>query len=240
MSSERHVEDLLPAYALGSLDAEELRTTRAHLEACATCRAGLAKYEEVVGALGLATPAAEPAPALKRRVLASLKPRPSPGPGRLAAWLKELWSVPKVAPIWAAAGALALAFLALFNVLLWQRIQRLETQPERLGSKVVTLSATQSALAARGVILFSSGESFGALVVEDLPPLEPERQYQLWLIRDGARISGGVFSVSPQGYGTLLVSAPLPLESYQAFGVTIEPAGGSPGPTGPKVLGGKI
>jgi anti-sigma-K factor RskA len=33
------------------------------------------------------------------------------------------------------------------------------------------------------------------------------------------------------------VVAPQPLDTYSALGITIEPAGGSPAPTGPKVLG---
>jgi hypothetical protein len=47
-----------------------------------------------------------------------------------------------------------------------------------------------------------------------------------------------VFSVDAGGYGTTMVTSPLPLTSYVAFGVTVEPIGDSPGPTGQKVLGG--
>jgi hypothetical protein len=49
-----------------------------------------------------------------------------------------------------------------------------------------------------------------------------------------------VFSVTPQGYGCLLILSPLPLGSYQRLGITEEPAGGSPGPTGRRVLGGSL
>jgi anti-sigma-K factor RskA len=31
-----------------------------------------------------------------------------------------------------------------------------------------------------------------------------------------------------------------PLKAFSTFGITIEPAGGSPGPTGDKVLGGGL
>ena len=60
------------------------------------------------------------------------------------------------------------------------------------------------------------------------------------IIRDGQRASGGVFAVNDEGYGVLEVSSPDPLASYSAFGVTIEPEGGSPGPTGDKVLDGGL
>jgi anti-sigma-K factor RskA len=77
----------------------------------------------------------------------------------------------------------------------------------------------------------------GTLVVDGLAALGEEQQYQLWLIQDGQRTSGGVFSVSEEGYGSLWISSPEPLSSYSTFGITIEPAGGSPGPSGDKVLG---
>ena len=60
------------------------------------------------------------------------------------------------------------------------------------------------------------------------------------LVKDGKRSSGGVFSVQDNGYGVLKIDSPLPLIEYQTFGVTIEPFGGSPGPTGKKVLGGSL
>jgi anti-sigma-K factor RskA len=75
----------------------------------------------------------------------------------------------------------------------------------------------------------------GTLIADHLEPLSPDQQYQLWLIENGDRLDGGVFDVGDDGYGSLTVRAPEPLDSY-AFGVTIEPAGGSPGPTGPRVL----
>jgi hypothetical protein len=62
--------------------------------------------------------------------------------------------------------------------------------------------------------------------------------FGLALNSDGLRTSGGVFAVNPEGYGALWISSPEPLSSYPAFGITIEPVGGSPGPTGEKVLGG--
>jgi len=36
------------------------------------------------------------------------------------------------------------------------------------------------------------------------------------------------------------VQANQPLDTYQSFGITIEPNGGSPAPTGKKVLGGNL
>ena len=38
MSKETHVLDLLPAYALGSLDSDEARRVEEHLSSCLVCR----------------------------------------------------------------------------------------------------------------------------------------------------------------------------------------------------------
>jgi len=98
------------------------------------------------------------------------------------------------------------------------------------------LTGTEAAPGATGTIVISMAGESGTLVVDGLPSLDEAHQYQLWLIRDGQRTSGGVFSVNPEGYGSLWISFPANLTSYDAFGITIEPAGGSPGPTGDKVM----
>jgi anti-sigma-K factor RskA len=103
--------------------------------------------------------------------------------------------------------------------------------------RVVALAGTEAAPAATGTIVISGDGEYGTLVVDGLPPLDAARQYQLWLIEDGQRTSGGVFSVSSEGYGAMEIASPEPLSRYSAFGITVEPAGGSPGPTGDKVLG---
>jgi anti-sigma-K factor RskA len=83
-------------------------------------------------------------------------------------------------------------------------------------------------------------QNYGSLAVTHAPLLTEDQQYQIWLIQDGVRTSGGVFSVNEDGYGNLMVSAEQPLDSFQSFGVTIEPLGGSPQPTGEKILGGEL
>jgi anti-sigma-K factor RskA len=100
--------------------------------------------------------------------------------------------------------------------------------------------ATDAAPKATGKLLISMDGEYGTLVVDGLPPLDAGHQYQLWLIRDGQRTSGGLLTVNAHGYGVLEISAPEPLVRYPSLGVTIEPMGGSPGPTGEKVLGGDL
>jgi hypothetical protein len=103
--------------------------------------------------------------------------------------------------------------------------------------RVVALSGRPPAAGATGSLRFTPDSTVALFEARDLPPLPPSQAYQLWLIYpDGTRDSGAVFSVPPTGETTLVVVAQQPLGSYARFGVSIEPAGGSPAPTGPPAL----
>ena len=127
----------------------------------------------------------------------------------------------------------------------WQDVQRqlalqhqaftLITAPEM---HPVILRSGKVESQARGVLLFKPEESHAVLIVQDLPPLQPDRAYQLWLgWGDRQRDNGGVFRVDKQGFGLMRVTVPRPFTAYQRVGITEEPAGGSPGPTSARVIG---
>jgi anti-sigma-K factor RskA len=130
--------------------------------------------------------------------------------------------------------------LGVTNIRLAQRLDAIEARVPENQVHIVRMKGTENAVQSQAYLVTFPGESYGTLVVHDAPPLDPSNQYQIWLIRDGKRTSGGVFSVDQDGYGTLMIDTSEPLDSFQSFGVTIEPAGGSPGPTGKKILGGDL
>jgi anti-sigma-K factor RskA len=75
------------------------------------------------------------------------------------------------------------------------------------------------------------------LVVHNLPALERGKIYQLWLVdAKGERTSGGTFTLDEERYGWLVVRLTRPLTEFMSMGITVEPAGGSPEPTGPRVM----
>jgi anti-sigma-K factor RskA len=242
MSTNIHVFDLLPAYTLDCLDEEELVRVSEHLAVCAECRAELRSYQAVTDQLALAVPHAVPPTRLKRRLMDRIQPsHPTRDSQPGSSWWQR-WTqfMQRTTPIWGLASLFLILVLVVGNLLLWQQMRQTETTPQVQAMRAVTLAGTQVAPGATGLVILSLDGRHGTLVVDGLPTLDPERQYQLWLIRDGQRTSGAVFSVSSDGYGSVWVSSPLPLSSYSAFGITIEPAGGSPGPTGDKVLGGTL
>ncbi|MCA9942365.1 MAG: anti-sigma factor [Anaerolineales bacterium] len=240
MKPETHATDQIPAYALNILDAAEAAQVEAHLAACAACQQELQAYQEVVAQLALAVPVAEPSPALKGRLLQEIS-KESPVPRTAVPPAKEqpnwwqnwrTWFTKR--PLWQPVLVIALLLLLISNFQLRQQVQE-SNHPAGFGA--VTLSPAEPDNAATGLIIISADGLHGTLIVQDLPVLAEPEAYQLWLIKDGQRTSGGVFNVNDDGYRAIWLDSEEPLASYKDFDITLEPAGGSPYPTGDKVLG---
>jgi anti-sigma-K factor RskA len=238
MSDDVHVLDLLPDYAIGGLDAEEARLVEEHLLSCWICRAEAADFQDVLGQLSLAVPAVVPPPDLRDRLLQHVqtaRPQQSiPIQGSKRSWIERLL------PVWGLASFVLIIILGAFNLSLWQRLSHVEVLTSPGGMRAVPLSSSNADSRATGFVLISADGDEGALVVDGLPPLGESQQYQLWLIRDEKRTSGAVFSTDEKSYGGTRVEVSGSLLEYSAVGITIEPFGGSPQPTGEKVLGGPL
>lgn len=230
-----HPIDDLPAYALDCLDEPELQAVEQHLTLCADCRSEVTRLRDAAARLALNAAQVEPPERVKKVLLSRVDRRPAPDrkPG-IFDWLRIQ------RPVWGVAALVVIVLLVAGNLLLWNQVRTLSQPAPAADFQVVSLAGAGQAEAARGVMIVTDSGRFGTLVVDGLPELTGEQQYQLWLIVDGQRTSGGVFSVDSWGYGAMVVEAPLPLNAYTDFGVTVEPEGGSPGPTGDKVLGGSF
>lgn len=231
-----HVTDLIPAYALDCLDDAEIDGVAAHLAVCEACRGELEEFQNLTNRLPLAAPQVEPPRSVKLKLMEKIQ-RPVREAASPLPWWQRLGEVfRRASPGWALASLVLVVGLVSSNLLLWNRINRL-SQEVPAAMSVINLGHTDVAPGSTGLLVVSVDGQHGTLVVDHLPALGEEQQYQLWLIDNGSRTSGGVFSVSQDGYGALWVSSPKPLADYSGFGITIEPAGGSQGPTGEKVLG---
>jgi anti-sigma-K factor RskA len=245
MAHQDHITDLIPGYALDCLDPEEAHIVTAHLADCSECREELRAYQAIVDDLPLAIPQFDPPASLKNKILAQTSQRipaakGSSGPfSRLSGPIQHILAVLSRSPGFALASLALVIVLAAGNIILANQIVR-QNQAQREGMRTLALAGTDRAPGAHGLIVISTDGKDGTLVVDGLTELSSDLEYQLWLIRDGERDSGGTFTVGNDGYGGLWVYSRQPLGSYQAFGITIEPVGGSPGPTGPKVLGGEF
>jgi len=230
-----HPHDDLPAYALGCLTEPEMQAVEQHLAVCSECRAEVASLRTAADMIALSAPQVQPPARVKQAILAQVQPekRTMRRTG-LTDWLRN------PGPALGAAALAVLILLLVGNLLLWNQVRSLSRETNAGSFQVVSLQAEGTAKSASGVMIVTADGRYGTLVVDGLPVLGAEQQYQLWLIVDGERTSGGLLTVDRWGYGAVVIKSPLPLTAYTDFGVTIEPSGGSPQPTGEKVLGGSF
>ena len=235
MTDDQHVLDSLPAYALGSLDAAEARFVADHLTGCHMCRTEFGAFQNVANQLALAAPDALPSENLKRRFVERIREinstRPQP----------EKFAAPRrLIPVGGLIGMLLVLLLLVSNLVMWQRLNTLEVLSGPMGMRAISLQNTEAAPNASGFVIISSDGNEGVLVVDELPALDEQYEYQLWLVRNGNLTSGAVFPVDESGYRGMRIEAPETLLLYSSVLVTIEPAGGSAAPTGDTVLDGSL
>jgi len=254
-------EDLLPAYALGALDGDDLRELEEHLAGgCAECRRQLDLWNRDLEALADSVTPVEPSETARARVLRMTAGvvNAVPAPRRLPRWLPLAAAALLAVAVWGAVG----------QVRLRGEVERLTAERDRLARQVTVLDrevilaraeaqrATQDlqVLAAPGVqsvILAGLGpapQAAGHTYVNprqrdalfyafDLPALPRDKTYQLWYIA-GKPVSAGTFAVDERGMASVRVERVPDVAGIQAWAVTVEPAGGVPQPTGEMVLKG--
>ena len=251
--SERH-EELVAAVALGMPLGADRAELEAHLrEGCARCEELLADLRTAATALAAGTPPVAPPPELRDRILSSLGPSRAPGSARSATPWRVL----------AAAAALFALAVGLDDARLRRQREELRSQTSQLASRLqsaetelaqrvlrarvlesddvrmLVLGGKDPQPQARARVFWSERARRGVLVADNLEPLPPDRQYELWVFVKGKPINAGVFDVDPQGRA-LFESADFPEPGAENFAVTIEPRGGVPAPTGPIVLVGQV
>jgi anti-sigma-K factor RskA len=100
----------------------------------------------------------------------------------------------------------------------------------------VKLAGTSDAANASGVVKFNAKIGI-VLYSADLPALPKDKSYQMWLVpTNGAPISAGLLGPGGHSWGSMWTAEVPANTPAKAFAVTIEPVGGAPQPTGPKVL----
>ena len=107
-----------------------------------------------------------------------------------------------------------------------------------------TLSASlapKEGVAGSGRVLVDAGSGESVIVVSGLAPAPEGRTYELWALRgDRPPEPAGLFAVGPEGSLARRSARVERPGEVTAFAVSIEPAAGSPAPTGPIVLVGTV
>jgi anti-sigma-K factor RskA len=264
MTHDRWLE-LADVYAVGALDGSELVELEAHLATeCVVCAARIRETREALALVPRSLPDAPPSPAVRARVLAAVASEAAPGTARPAPVIeaqrrgrgasRALW--------WAgwAGLAAAAALLVFVNGELRATREELRALQGRLSALQGELSERESALRflsdpgvryvslgglkptpdASAWLLWNPGTREGLLLARGLPAPPTGHAYELWALAGAEPVPAGVFSVDAAGRA-LLRLPPLPDgRTFDAFAVTLEPAGGVPKPTGPMHLHGKV
>ncbi|MFB7949808.1 anti-sigma factor domain-containing protein [Kitasatospora phosalacinea] len=231
---------LTGAYAVHALDPEEHDAFERHLGHCPPCAQETAEFAATLARLGAAETLTPP-PELKARVLAALPAVRQEAPPLVRA-APARRRVARSAPKFALAACLALALGAgAVAVQQHREADRARDRAAALARQQETVAALLTAPDARtatattgggtGTVVWSAVRGRAGFLATGLPAPGPGRTYQLWYDDAGTMRPAGLL---PTGSGTLLLTGPL--DGAAGVGVTLEPAGGSPQPTGAPVL----
>jgi anti-sigma-K factor RskA len=250
--SRRELDELLGAYALDAVDADEREQVDEYLRRSPEARTLVAEYRET--AAMLAHGGTEAPPGLWDRIEKTLEEEPprlaTPSPPGVAT-LESRRARPGRRVAAAVAAAAAIVLMATLTVKVVQQDDRIdelgreaetgavlaaaETASRDPRAARVRLSSTDGALAAQ-IVYLPDGEGF--LVENNLRPLPSGRTYQLWALMGDAQparpISAGVLGPDP-GVAAFRVQGPV-----VGFAVTDERSPGVASSDNPALIQGAV
>ncbi|MGH2492475.1 MAG: anti-sigma factor domain-containing protein [Candidatus Limnocylindria bacterium] len=226
-----HPRDDLAALALGTLDPDEARAVRAHLEGCEACRAELRALDEA--AFAIAATAERDVPAGLRSTIVERARREGTQRRASSSFLDVFRRpVPLVVPV-------ALAMLLAISLALYGGARRDSDRYAAAlsgiaGARVVALAPTGEVAGVRGSLVIPADGAAPYLIL-DLPAAPSGKTWEAWVLRGETPLAAGI--TNDRGVTTLVLTAPL--ASGDGVAVTLEPSGGVDRVTGAPVLAGK-
>jgi anti-sigma-K factor RskA len=262
--SHSEYEELAAGYVMGALEPDDEHVFQRHLDGCPVCEANVRELEAVVGELAYAVPPADPPDTVWagiRREIRSEAVRPeavpqapapaqarAPAPARARRGGRVQRLLPRLA---AAAAILLLVGLSVWNASLRDqnatyrdRVAALE-EATRLANdptaSLVALDDAEGTTGAQAAVIVSSREDRGVLLIENLPPLQRDRVYELWGVPGDniADAQKALVFVPLRRQGTQTLEFEVPIQPGTVFAITEEPGpDGSDKPTSRPLLAG--
>lgn len=256
-ASSAEQEEYATALALGALTPGEKVQLLEHTRACLVCQRLVSEFQMLANLLPQALEEQTASSALKERILAQAKTELAgevqhpavTSPGQSQTLRGRRWSFSMASKPMA---AMAVLVLAVLGMVAWNIVLQLQSddrgdltvQQRHLldaiaaGARVYPLSGTESAPGASGRLVQPLAGQEAFLLLKDLPELPNGKVYQAWRITAGVPMSVGV--LASVDAGDHLVVLPVAFSAGDGIGVSIEPEGGSPAPTGAIVLLGRL
>ncbi|MCR6485663.1 anti-sigma factor [Amycolatopsis sp. OK19-0408] len=225
MTAELHT--LTGAYALDAVSDVERAGFERHLGECAACRQEVAELRATGARLGAAD-TVPPPPELRLLVLADVaRTRQLPPKVPVARKLSraKTWQLRTALFGAAAAAVLAVAVGVQTSTTVARPVDSVLSAPDA--------SAVQGVGQGTATLVVSRSRNQAVLLASGLPALDAAHAYQVWLIGpDGAHSAGLMQPEAPGQMRPMLADLP---PGTDRIGITVEPAGGSAGPTTPAV-----
>jgi anti-sigma-K factor RskA len=255
---QQRIEELLPFYTLDALTDEERDLVEAYLKEHPEARVQLDEMQSAASALPYAATPVEPSQRLKDALMARVAVDQ-----RTKVQVQKQTSSPKERR-WAnlfpafsfAAAVIAVVWVVILNSQLSQlrhdvsalndalaaqsnSLAQINAKlPQVTASSVVTISlkGTDKQPQAEGQLIADPQKESAVLVIAGLAKLEAGKTYQVWLIKGKTPVSAGLLSVDAQGQAVLILNSHTAIGAFDELGISIEPDGGSPQPTGDIVV----
>lgn len=267
MSDLHPFREMVEAYALGALDAEERSALEAHLASgCTECEQALREARWLVSQLAYLAPDAAPSQALKDRLMRTA--------GSESAVLPFSPQQPKKAavPVWLWAGVAAMLALTAYSswnahrlgVEIAQMRADMTSEQEKREHLVKQVAVLEQDSTMRAILtnpdstrimLLPSNKQVPSLEAKwhsqmgivvtgyQVPKLSKDRVLQLWLIpKDGSKPMPSItfWPESDGNLAKLVANPPEGLVGVKALAITEEPMGGSSQPTSTPIWVGAV
>jgi anti-sigma-K factor RskA len=229
---------LAAALSVGSIEVADQSALQQHLGTCADCRRVAGEYLAAAARLPLALEPRQPSPELRGRLMRAVYAEAQQLDRQSAAargeWWRRFWGhVPSARGFTVLAAAAVVAVIA---ITAWSVSNRQNAVPAPVA---VTVAGTATAPAAHGQVVYDRGGTAAVLTVAGLPApatiARGDAVYEVWLVRpDGAAVAAAFLSQEPDGSWRAALNGDL--TRYSAVAATVEPPGGSPSPTGARVI----
>jgi anti-sigma-K factor RskA len=230
-----HLQDTAINYVLGQLSAPEAAQFHEALSGDRDLRALVRELETTATSLALTVPPVQPRSGVLPSILNEIRSAGSTQrPASHLGWVP--WAL-------AACLAIACAVLGLGHARLRHEIAALQEKDELARVRIASLGAQIDAFSkVRAVVFWDSQKQRGIAQFNDLPPLDEEHDYQIWVIDPSQPqpVSGGIVYVQPDGSARLVFQPSIKIEQASQFAISVEAKGGSskPAPQGQIVMAG--
>lgn len=255
--TEVEAEELGPLYAVGGLDHVSARAFERRMEVSDDdVVREIAAWKATAAELPLALDPVAPRPQLKAELNDRIK---TSGPRREEKTVagKTWWYLLPIA---------AAILLAITSVVFYRRTVTLQNEISRLAvdlrekeqdllaqktefdqllarsGQMVSLAGGDASPQASAKLFWDKKRQQWVIFFFNLPAAPPDRQYQFWYItKDQRKVSAALIQPAQLNEGKLTLELPVDIASnIAAAGLTLEPAGGSPQPTGQLYIVGSV